>query len=283
MPAIVRRYRSGENYQAMARELHVGGLRLRRELIAAGVDIRRQGRQREYLLLHEDFFEEIDTEQKAYWLGFVFADGCVVCPKNGNHRRLEVGLKMSDYGHLVKLANCLGSTHPIKLRPRKTKSGRIHMLALFDLVSEKICEDLFSWGCVPRKSLDHQVPDLPGELERHFYRGLVDGDGSLFRARTGAWGFNLVGSRDAVQAFQEFLHKTIDIPTRALIREKKLFRLNYSGILQIAEIAKLLYAKTEEYLSRKYKRFLALQAELRAHPRAAVKPRTKDGRYARCL
>ena len=57
----------------------------------------------------ESFFDQIDTEKKAYWLGFLTADGSVNL-KNGS---ITLALKASDQAHIYKFAADLGSQHPV--------------------------------------------------------------------------------------------------------------------------------------------------------------------------
>ena len=57
----------------------------------------------------ESFFDNIDTEEKAYWLGFMYADGCV----NTSSNSFELSLKEEDYDHIVKFKNALHSEHKI--------------------------------------------------------------------------------------------------------------------------------------------------------------------------
>lgn len=42
------------------------------------------------------YFENIDTEEKAYWLGFLYADGYV----NANEDKIELCLAEKDFHHL---------------------------------------------------------------------------------------------------------------------------------------------------------------------------------------
>jgi transposase-like protein len=123
-------------------------------------------------------FEQIDTEEKAYWLGFIYADGYVT---NSDRFALEISLKKSDKNHLAKFRSFLMSDAKISdktiyLRGKEYQASRII------IHSKKIVEDLISKGCVPRKSLILTFPTadiLPHTLVRHFIRGYFDGDGSI--------------------------------------------------------------------------------------------------------
>ena len=47
---------------------------------------------------NEHIFDIIDTEEKAYWLGFIYADGCISLKTNA----FEISLKYDDINHLNK-------------------------------------------------------------------------------------------------------------------------------------------------------------------------------------
>jgi len=59
--------------------------------------------------IKSDIFDNIDTEEKAYWLGFIYADGNIsdmesYLRKSGKYvYRMEVSLKADDIDHLNKL------------------------------------------------------------------------------------------------------------------------------------------------------------------------------------
>ena len=118
--------------------------------------------------LYKNIFETIDTEEKAYWLGFLYADGYV-----SKYNQIEVSLALEDEEHLGKLKTFINTnTNIIK------DDHRARLL----FCSQKLATDLARLGCVNGKSLILTFPtseQLPDELVRHFLRGYVDGDGCL--------------------------------------------------------------------------------------------------------
>lgn len=114
-----------------------------------------------------DKFSSVKTEEDAYWLGFIYADG-YVSDKND----FEVSLKKSDYKHLEKLRSYLELSTPVSVdsfRCRLTYRNKILVDNLKDL------------GVLPRKSLLLKFPydKIPFNLMRHFIRGYFDGDGHV--------------------------------------------------------------------------------------------------------
>ncbi len=118
--------------------------------------------------LNETYFSEIDNTEKAYWLGFLAADGCV-CNKPGK-RLLSVGLAPKDTQHLKLLRKAVGSDRQIY------RSANVVRIQLF---SEQLVNDLISHGVVPRKSLILEPPNIDDDLVSHWIRGYFDGDGSV--------------------------------------------------------------------------------------------------------
>lgn len=92
-------------------------------------------------------FKNIDTEEKAYWLGFLYADGSVSSKEN----KIELGLAKKDYHHIEKFKNFIGIDNKICYR-KTTKSYR------YSFRSQSCKEDLIEKGCVPKKSLILRYP-----------------------------------------------------------------------------------------------------------------------------
>ena len=116
-------------------------------------------------------FNKINSEEKAYWLGFLYADGAVSSKDNG----LELSLQLLDAEHLNKFKMFLKSSSSVRL---DFKIGRCRI----NVSNKQFKEDLIKCGCTPRKSLTLKFPSkniLPERLYTAFIRGYFDGDGYL--------------------------------------------------------------------------------------------------------
>jgi DNA-binding transcriptional regulator WhiA len=58
------------------------------------------------------YFNKINTESKAYWLGFIYADGFITTSKYSKY--FGVSLSEHDEDHLEKLKNAMQATNPLK-------------------------------------------------------------------------------------------------------------------------------------------------------------------------
>lgn len=159
---------------------------------------RRVGDVRKYTINHA-FFDHVDSEEKAYWLGFFTADGCVL-----SGTRLQINLQATDAEHLRKLSASTSSTYPVGPNYRSPQSGpSVHWVAS----SAPLVRALGELGVGPRKSASVQPWDGPADLIRHYWRGMIDGDGgfSLRPGRNSAskshWYIFLTGSRACVEGF----------------------------------------------------------------------------------
>jgi hypothetical protein len=153
--------------------------------------------------LNENFFENIDSERKTYWLGFITADGCLsVGPSK---TRLTIGLKGQDGNHLEKFASDIQYSGPVVVSSPPSLHG--WKRAFISVTSKKFVEGLLSQGITPRKSLTALPWHGPDELMSHYWRGIIDGDGSLSSGygRDGkAWNLRIAGTKAIVQAFLDF-------------------------------------------------------------------------------
>jgi hypothetical protein len=119
----------------------------------------------------EDYFETIDSEDKAYFLGLIMTDGCISTTSSTKFVAIE--LKSNDNYILQKLLDCIGST-------RKLTTDKRCDCMTATICGEKIVADLKKHGCKERSSLTQEFPTtIPDEMMRHFVRGLIDGDGSI--------------------------------------------------------------------------------------------------------
>lgn len=158
---IIELHNSGKGVTEIGKLLNLDRAAVSRNLKKLGFDTSRN-------TLIKDIFHIIDTEEKAYWLGFLYADGYV-----SKYNQVEVSLTLEDEDHLIKLKNFINTnTEIIK------DDHRCRLL----FCSKELAKDLANLGCVNNKSLILTFPteeQVPQELLRHFLRGYVDGDGCL--------------------------------------------------------------------------------------------------------
>lgn len=213
--------------------------RLRKE----GIVIRPTGAERRVHTCDDHFFDEMDCERKAYWLGFIAADGCVRVLDKGE-RILRINLQGSDAHHLATLRSDLQATNPVGF------SGRGQ--GVFAVNSPGLVAGLARHGIAPRKSLVHRWPHtIPEHLLRHFLRGYSDGDGSLGITRDNQAVWTLCGTAEFLSECQQYLARTVAFNANALRKNGAIHMMSYGGNRQVARLAHLLYDDATVYLPRK--------------------------------
>lgn len=193
-------------------------------------------------------FETIDTEEKAYWLGFLYADGSVGSTDN----RIELGLAEKDAGHIEKFRDFIGIPNKISYRPN-TKSYR------YSFKSIPCKADLIKQGCVPKKSLILEFPteqQVPKELIRHFIRGYFDGDG-WFTNTPGCFQVGIIGTENFIKGFLD----SIEIENKSnkifdVHREDGAKRYVFGAYQDVLNFLNWIYKDSNIYLDRKYDHYL---------------------------
>lgn len=154
----------------MAEILNISRRSLSRVLKESNINTRLKNRY----TLNENYFDDIDTEAKAYILGFIYADGFV-----GDEKFNNIVISINDYEILEFIKKELEFTGEI----RKTQKGGFinskHGYSL-NFSSKIVANKLREIGLYPNKSLTmSRMPNIRTELIRHFIRGYFDGDGSI--------------------------------------------------------------------------------------------------------
>lgn len=181
-------------------------------------------------------FENIDDEESAYWLGFLYADGCV----HSHNYSFSMALHKKDKEHIYEFRTFLNSSN--KVIPVKN-----HNTFAFYQGSKKIHEDLIRHGCIPRKSLTIKYPDfmINNTLENHFIRGIFDGDGYIY-SRPGRYVVGISGTYSIVKRFDAVL--TINNRIRS---HNNIYDLSSSKKSFVNNTYKYLYNNATVYLIRK--------------------------------
>lgn len=226
---------------------------------AYSLGLRREMKMRTY---KEDFFEKIDTEEKAYWLGFLYADGCIFETYNKNTknlkcRTLQLSLAKIDENHLKKYANTLGEDLHIYYGKAKL-NNKVFEYCKVDVNNRKITGDLMELGCTPRKSLTLTFPDeniVPLELQKHFVRGYFDGDGCVhINQNNNSYIVNFVGTMNMIESIQEKVFH-LGLNKTKIRPQGNANQVSWGGVNNLKRWYSYLYDDATIYLERKKEKF----------------------------
>lgn len=200
--------------------------------------------QRKYNI-DEAFFDVIDTEEKAYFLGLLYADGCNATNRNA----VILSLKEDDKEILEKLNSLLQPKKPLGY----TKSGQTTLL----ISNKHISQRLIELGCHRAKTYTLVFPSgkqVPKHLIRHFVRGYFDGDGWV-----GKKSICVVATLDFCNSLAEILKEQFNI--NCYIRARHPERKNNIRMLELNNksartFLEWIYKGSNIHLQRKYERYL---------------------------
>lgn len=216
--------------------------------------------------VNQDYFEKIDNHDKAYWLGFLFADGYVLdkTGENAGKRKgmvVGIALKEDDVDHLYNFRKAISSNHPIHKKIIKLK-GKEYGAYTINIGSVKMALDLISLGCTPRKSLTLKYPEkLNDKFFPSFLRGYIDGDGCIFASSDGkSKVISMLGTLEFLTSIKEMLEKYNILCWKDLPKNNK--SKNNTHILSVSALSydnlfDLLYKKSKStyMMGRKYEMF----------------------------
>ena len=127
--------------------------------------------------LNDNYFETIDTEHKAYWLGFLYADGYV---GDETYNNIVIGLCEKDIEQLENFKKDIQYTGNIRTSKNSGGYNTKYKGVVINFSSKKMASDLRNLGLYPGKSTTMKhMPEMPNDLYKHFIRGYFDGDGSI--------------------------------------------------------------------------------------------------------
>lgn len=128
--------------------------------------------------LNERYFQHIDSEEKAYWLGYLFADGFVGTTKTNN---IVFSQKESDKEVVQQFAQDIDFTGKLRVAfPGKTAYDNAQNQIVINFSSSLMLQDLYNLNLFHNKLKNrNELPPIDHNLLRHFVRGLFDGDGCI--------------------------------------------------------------------------------------------------------
>lgn len=203
--------------------------------------------------INQNFFDTIDTQEKAYILGLLYADGYV----SETNTYISLALHNKD-NHILEQINTV-TLNECPIRDKK-------QMRVLNIYSKKMVERLVELGCGQAKTFKLKFPteeQVPSYLIHHFIRGYFDGDGCIYVSNTNNNRmFHLIGFDLFLVEVQSilikkcFLNKTkFYYPPRS---DDRIAELKFCGRNQCIKIRDWLYQDASIFLQRKYNKFYSI-------------------------
>lgn len=215
------------------------------------------GRKNRYTL-NEDYFENIDTEAKAYILGLIAADGCIT-------KTNYFAIASIDYDILELIKNELEYTGDIYI-PKRQEHENWNTAYRINFSSKKFCDSLKKHGIYPNKSLTYdEMPNIDESLKRHYVRGYFDGDGAIWKSTCisnykyhyDRWGMSIIATEKKCYNLQQYFDNIIN--ERGYVSNSNTLEMKYikfDSRRALIKIYNLLYTDATCYMKRKHDKWL---------------------------
>lgn len=261
---IINDYLNGESVLSLSKKYGYKYDKTRSIITNNGLAIRGNNYNSKIYKNDSFIFDEIDTEEKAYWLGFLYADGCIC--KNLSNLKMSLALSIKDIEHLEKFRNFLKTDAPIQ----SYNGNHNNTYCRLSLTDRHLCEQLIEKGIYERKTEIITFPTFLDEsLIRHFIRGYVDGDGCITyhihnqNQNRFVFSIKICSTKEMLCSIHQYLplKNKKEYPTLEKRHNNDVnnYSVSYGGNLQVLNILNYLYENSNIYLQRKYERYLLLK------------------------
>lgn len=259
--SIVYAFESGYTIKEIARKLRTRENNISKIILETGHEIVK-GRRNNRRLLH-NYFEKIDSEEKAYFIGLLLTDGSITPGKNGRSPVIRIELSEADEEVLRQFQYEIQSDAGITYNKRKDRENGTVSITLR---SEKMAEDLSVFGIVPNKTyVTDRLPDgIPKEYIPAFLRGVIDGDGSIYYSN-GRWHISFTTHfKSVAEDFERLCSELIGKEKHMNVTlHNDVFKVTYNGIYA-SRLAKICYSNATIGLLRKLRRAVSAMNEIEA-------------------
>lgn len=213
------------------------------------------------------FFRCVDSEIKAYWLGFFYADGHIY----GSGKQISIQLARKDRTHLKKFAAVFSSS-VTDGETYDDRTEKTYQWSRCVVSSKELVADILRTGMPQDKS---QTPPkgllakIPTDLKRHFIRGFFDGDGYVGNVG-GSWRVTLVGLLPFLRSIRAEVVSTLALRKPKISKAGEIYSLSWYSGFQLRRMRSWLYTDASVFLARKKKVFDSLSDSNAASPYKGV-------------
>lgn len=246
--STVEEYLSGSTLKQLGEKYGCDKGTVKRFLIKQGIEIRKPKNISPYSF-NEEWLDCLDSEEKNYFLGMFFADGC----NESNSNRIMISLQESDKRILEKFSELWESNRPLIFNPAKGEN-RSNNWSFF-LTSHRISSRLTELGAGPRKSLTLKFPKyLSDNFLKDFIRGYFDGDGCISFRTNKTVRISFAGTQDFLTSLQSILQEKLNIES-ILHKQGNIWILSFCKKEYTYKFLNWIYKDASIYLDRKHEKY----------------------------
>ena len=262
---IVSDYQSGLSSVKLADKYGINPSTVFNILKRSGLSARSNSINSRKYICDYDYFENVDTEEKAYWLGFIYADGWISKQKYGDY--FGITLSTKDIDHLHKLKESMQSTYNINSYVHDTDYKDNTEYSVYKVCSKKVVADLIDKGVFENKTDIIEPPKgVPHNLVRHFIRGYFDGDGSfsyfVSNKNKNMYQVKILGTESLLDYINDFVDDSLGfrIPRYFKRRDHQtVMSYELSSKKRAMAFLDFIYKDATIYLDRKYDKYISLK------------------------
>lgn len=207
------------------------------------------------LALDIDYFKTVDSPEKAYWLGFICADGCI--KKDGG----KLTILVKDREICEKFKKAIKADHKISDREVYDKrTDKIYTESAIQITNALFVSNIINLGVTYEKSSVLNFPNIEEQYYSYFIAGLFDGDGSISFKSNGKVACNLISTKEVLNFIQSYLQEKFAIKSKTLIKVSEncdnVFKVYWQNDEDCLKFLNFIYQGNKEmYLTRKYERY----------------------------
>lgn len=276
---IIDLYNSGIGADTIGKQLNINRNKVYTVLKKFNIPRRNNKTKGRRYTHNHNYFETIDTEHKAYWLGFFYADGFVNSNKD-HPNGFGISISETDRGHLEKFKLDIEATNPINTYTQTSGYSNNSKYCRLIMTSEKTKNDLIDKGVLEHKTDILQFPTMeqvPMELIHHFIRGYFDGDGCLSYTNTDTnknyYKVKILGTDDFLDGINEFLINKNIANIKHYFKRKEYQAVSSMELneTQSLNLLNCLYQDATISLDRKYNRYCNLCEKHHVEPNGNIR------------
>lgn len=194
----------------------------------------------DYTVINSTAFLNIDTEEKAYFLGMLQADGWITQDRD------SVGLSLTDEYMVEKFKKFIGSENSII---KRTREGCLDGFQL--IVTHPVLYSSLKPYNISDKYRGQYIPNISEDLLNHYIRGLFDGDGTICITKNNTIRVNFLGGLQSMSQLSYILAKLTDTQPTKIYDNGSVVTIQYGDREVIKKILDYMYKDANIFLTRK--------------------------------